>query len=95
MRAVAFGFQGFSGLAGSKRAGSLAAPSVPAGFKHAIAGDNHGGLWLSLLAHRESITVWPMWSTAKSLRRRLGRSWVVGPGPASCPTRTVASGRGC
>ena len=23
-------------------------PSVPAGTKHAIAGDNHGGLWLSL-----------------------------------------------
>ena len=64
--------------------------SVPAGAKNAVAGDNHGGLWLSLFAHGlvhlvdGKITEHVSW-------QRLGG----GPGPAACPTRTVASGRGC
>ena len=38
----------FAGLQRSRRASLLRVPSVPAGTKNAIAGDNHGGLWLSL-----------------------------------------------
>jgi signal transduction histidine kinase/ligand-binding sensor domain-containing protein len=38
----------FSGLAAFERGKFTAEPSVPAGVKNAIAGDNHGGLWLSL-----------------------------------------------
>jgi signal transduction histidine kinase/ligand-binding sensor domain-containing protein len=38
----------FSGLAAFEKGKFTAAPSVPAGAKNAIAGDNHGGLWLSL-----------------------------------------------
>jgi ligand-binding sensor domain-containing protein/signal transduction histidine kinase len=38
----------FSGLAAFEKGKFTAAPSVPAGTKNAIAGDNHGGLWLSL-----------------------------------------------
>ena len=39
---------GFRGLAVFEKGKFTAVPSVPAGVKHAIAGDNHGGLWLSL-----------------------------------------------
>ena len=39
---------GFHGLARFENGRFTRVPSVPAGFKHAIAGDNHGGLWLSL-----------------------------------------------
>ncbi|MGA8190447.1 MAG: two-component regulator propeller domain-containing protein, partial [Candidatus Sulfotelmatobacter sp.] len=39
---------GFRGLAAFEKGKFTAVPSVPAGDKHAIAGDNHGGLWLSL-----------------------------------------------
>ncbi len=39
---------GFRGLAVFDNGGFTGAPSVPAGFKQAIAPDNHGGLWLSL-----------------------------------------------
>ncbi len=39
---------GFRGLAKFENGRFTGVPSVPAGFKHAIAGDNHGGLWLSL-----------------------------------------------
>ena len=56
MIVVAFGFQGFSGLAAFWKGKFTAVPSVPAGTKNAIAGDNHGGLWLSLSARR-TITV--------------------------------------
>ena len=38
----------YSGLAVFEKGKFTAAPSVPAGAKNAIAGDNHGGLWLSL-----------------------------------------------
>ena len=38
----------FRGLAVFENGKFTAAPSVPAGNKNAIAGDNHGGLWLSL-----------------------------------------------
>ncbi len=38
----------FSGLAAFENGKFTAVPSVPAGAKNAIAGDNHGGLWLSL-----------------------------------------------
>ena len=38
----------FSGLAAFEKGKFTAVPSVPAGTKNAIAGDNHGGLWLSL-----------------------------------------------
>ena len=38
----------FSGLAAFEKGEFAAAPSVHAGIKNAIAGDNHGGLWLSL-----------------------------------------------
>lgn len=38
----------FSGLAAFENGNFTAVPSVPAGVKNAIAGDNHGGLWLSL-----------------------------------------------
>jgi ligand-binding sensor domain-containing protein/signal transduction histidine kinase len=37
-----------SGLAMFEKGKFTAVPSVPAGAKNAIAGDNHGGLWLSL-----------------------------------------------
>ena len=37
-----------SGLAMFEKGKFTAVPSVPAGTKNAIAGDNHGGLWLSL-----------------------------------------------
>lgn len=39
---------GFRGLAVFENGKFIAVPAVPAGSKHAIAGDNHGGLWLSL-----------------------------------------------
>ena len=39
---------GFRGLAAFENGRFTAAPSVPAGLTHAIASDNHGGLWLSL-----------------------------------------------
>jgi len=39
---------GYRGLAVFENGKFAAVPSVPAGYKHAIAGDNHGGLWLSL-----------------------------------------------
>ncbi len=39
---------GFSGLAAFAKGKFTAVPLAPAGDKHAIAGDNHGGLWLSL-----------------------------------------------
>jgi PAS domain S-box-containing protein len=39
---------GYRGLAVFEKGKFTAVPSVPAGYKHAIAGDNHGGLWLSL-----------------------------------------------
>ena len=39
---------GFRGLAVFDNGRFTKAPSVPAGFKQAIAPDNHGGLWLSL-----------------------------------------------
>jgi signal transduction histidine kinase/ligand-binding sensor domain-containing protein len=38
----------FSGLAVFENGKFTAVPSVPAGAKNAITGDNHGGLWLSL-----------------------------------------------
>jgi len=38
----------FSGLAMFENGKFTAVPSVPAGAKNAITGDNHGGLWLSL-----------------------------------------------
>ena len=38
----------YSGLAVFEKGKFTAVPSVPAGTKNAIAGDNHGGLWLSL-----------------------------------------------
>ena len=38
----------FRGLAAFEKGKFTAVPSVPAGAKNAIAGDNHGGLWLSL-----------------------------------------------
>ena len=38
----------FSGLAAFGKGKFTAVPSVPAGTKNAITGDNHGGLWLSL-----------------------------------------------
>ena len=38
----------YRGLAVFEKGKFTAAPSVPAGTKNAIAGDNHGGLWLSL-----------------------------------------------
>ena len=38
----------FRGLAAFEKGKFTAAPSVPAGTKNGIAGDNHGGLWLSL-----------------------------------------------
>jgi signal transduction histidine kinase/ligand-binding sensor domain-containing protein len=38
----------FSGLAEFWKGKFTAVPSVPAGTKNAITGDNHGGLWLSL-----------------------------------------------
>ena len=38
----------FSGLAAFEKGEFAAAPSVHAGIKNAIVGDNHGGLWLSL-----------------------------------------------
>ena len=38
----------FRGLAAFEKGKFTAAPSVPSGVKNAIAGDNHGGLWLSL-----------------------------------------------
>ena len=39
---------GFHGVAVFERERFTAVPSVPMGFKHAIAGDTHGGLWFSL-----------------------------------------------
>ena len=39
---------GVRGLAAFENGRFTAAPSVPAGLTHAIASDNHGGLWLSL-----------------------------------------------
>jgi PAS domain S-box-containing protein len=39
---------GFHGLAAFEKGRFTAVPSVPVGFKHAIEGDSHGGLWLSL-----------------------------------------------
>jgi ligand-binding sensor domain-containing protein/signal transduction histidine kinase len=39
---------GFHGLAVFANGRFTAVPSVPAGIVHAIAGDNHGGLWLSM-----------------------------------------------
>jgi signal transduction histidine kinase/ligand-binding sensor domain-containing protein len=39
---------GFRGLAAFEKGRFTAVPSIPEGFKHAIAGDGHGGLWLSL-----------------------------------------------
>ena len=39
---------GFRGLAVFENGRFTPVPSVPAGFMHAIAGDNHGGLWLSM-----------------------------------------------
>jgi PAS domain S-box-containing protein len=39
---------GFRGVAVFENGKFIAVPAVPAGSKHAIAGDNHGGLWLSL-----------------------------------------------
>ena len=47
MRAAASGFQRFGGLAAFASGKFTAVPSVPAGATFAIAGDNHGGLWLS------------------------------------------------
>ena len=38
----------FRGLAAFEKGKFTPVPSVPAGTKNAIAGDNHGGLWLSL-----------------------------------------------
>jgi signal transduction histidine kinase/ligand-binding sensor domain-containing protein len=38
----------FRGLAAFEKGKFTPVPSVPAGAKNAIAGDNHGGLWLSL-----------------------------------------------
>jgi len=38
----------FHGLAAFEKGKFTPVPSVPAGAKNAIAGDNHGGLWLSL-----------------------------------------------
>jgi ligand-binding sensor domain-containing protein/signal transduction histidine kinase len=38
----------YSGLAVFQKGKFTAVPSVPAGTKNAIAGDNHGGLWISL-----------------------------------------------
>jgi signal transduction histidine kinase len=39
---------GFHGLAVFENGRFTSVPSVPAGFVHAIAGDNHDGLWLSM-----------------------------------------------
>jgi len=38
----------YRGLAVFENGKFTAVPSVPAGYKHSIAGDNHGGLWLSM-----------------------------------------------
>ena len=48
----------FSGLAAFWKGKFTAVPSVPAGTKNAITGDNHGGLWLSLFgtANNYSLT---------------------------------------
>ena len=48
----------FSGLAAFGNGKFTAVPSVPAGTKNAITGDNHGGLWLSLFgtANNYSLT---------------------------------------
>ncbi len=48
----------FSGLAAFGKGKFTAVPSVPAGTKNAITGDNHGGLWLSLFgtANNYSLT---------------------------------------
>src|SRR4029453_11118603 len=48
----------FSGLAAFGKGKFTAVPSVPAGSKNAITGDNHGGLWLSLFgtANNYSLT---------------------------------------
>jgi signal transduction histidine kinase/ligand-binding sensor domain-containing protein len=48
----------FSGLAAFEKGNFTAASPVPAGTKNAIAGDNHGGLWLSLFgtANNYSLT---------------------------------------
>lgn len=48
----------FSGLAAFGEGKFTAVPSVPAGTKNAITGDNHGGLWLSLFgtANNYSLT---------------------------------------
>src|SRR4029453_17373350 len=48
----------FSGLAAFWKGKFTALPSVPAGTKNAITGDNHGGLWLSLFgtANNYSLT---------------------------------------
>jgi signal transduction histidine kinase/ligand-binding sensor domain-containing protein len=48
----------FSGLAAFGKGKFTAVPSMPAGTKNAITGDNHGGLWLSLFgtANNYSLT---------------------------------------
>ena len=59
---------GYRGLAVFEKGRFSAVPSLPAGSYFgilAIAGDNHGGLWLSLW-FTHMMTVWRIWSTAKS-----------------------------
>ena len=48
MRAAAFGFQDFVDLRCSKMAGLPRSRQCLRDCKHAIASDNHGGLWLSM-----------------------------------------------
>ena len=73
---------GFRGLAVFENGKFTAVPSVPAGIVHAIAGDNHGGLWLSMW-FTPMITVWCIWSDGKIIEQVPGERSVAGPELAS------------
>ena len=86
---------GFRGLAVFENGRFTAVPSVPAGIVHAIASDNHGGLWLSMWLTADDYGLVHLVGRQNHGAGAVARARVVGREPASSPTRTAASGQGC
>ena len=94
MRGAVFGFLGFRGLAVFENGRFTAVPSVPAGIVHAIASDNHGGLWLSMWLTADDYGLVHL-AGGKIIEQAPWRKIGGGPGPASRPSWTAESGQGC
>ena len=85
---------GFRGVSVFENGRFAAVPSLPMGTTHAMAGDNHGGLWLSMWLAPNGYDLVHLLE-GKIIEHAPWKSLVAGRAPASSLTRTVASGQGC